>query len=108
MTQKASRVPSPGNATFIPKTPVIIVSGRTVTAEHGQQPQHVVLAVRDHRLVRRLEPLDDLLVVVEEVPDPLGRVDDVVEVELELLGQERLDAPLEHRSVERSGLMILR
>ena len=29
--------------------------------------------------------LDDLLVVVEEVPDPLARVDDVVEVELELL-----------------------
>ena len=34
--------------------------------------------------------LDDLLVVVEQVPDPLGGVDDVVEVELELLGQEAL------------------
>ena len=65
-------------------------------AEDGEDPEDVVLAVRDHRLVRRLEPLDDLLVVVEQVPDPLGGVDDVVEVEVELLGQEPLDAALEH------------
>jgi hypothetical protein len=51
--------------------------------------------VRDDRFVRVLEPLDDLLVVVEEVPDPLAGIDDVVEVELELLGQEPLDVSLE-------------
>ena len=51
--------------------------------------------MRDERLVRVFERLDDLLVVVEEVPNPLARVDDVVEVELEILGEERLDAPLE-------------
>ena len=78
-------------------------------AEDGQDPQDVVLAVRDHRLVRLLEPLDDLLVVVEQVPDPLGGVDDVVEVEVELLGQEALRRGRSStRSVERSGLMILR
>ena len=49
----------------------------------------------DHGLVRVLERLDDLLVVVEDVPDALGRVDDVVEVELELLRQEPLDVALE-------------
>src|SRR5262245_14635423 len=49
--------------------------------EHRQDAQDVVLAVLDHRLVRVLECLDDLLVVVEDVPDPLGRVDEVVEVE---------------------------
>ena len=49
----------------------------------------------DRRLVRVLERLDDLLVVVQDVPDSLGGVDDVVEVELELLGQEALDVALE-------------
>ena len=82
----------------MPKTLAISVSGSSVDAEDRQHAQHVVLAVRDHRLVRRLEPLDDLLVVVEQVPDALGRVDDVVEVEVELLGQEALDAALEQRA----------
>jgi hypothetical protein len=50
--------------------------------------------VRDERLVRILERLDDFLVVVEQIPDALARVDDVVEVELEVLGQEALDLPL--------------
>ena len=36
-------------------------------ADDREQPQDVVLAVRDDRLVRRLERLDDLLVVVELV-----------------------------------------
>ena len=66
--------------------------------DHGEdreEAQDVVLAVRDDGLVRVLERLDDLLVVVEEVPDPLARVDDVVEVELELLGEEALDVALE-------------
>src|SRR5581483_2414498 len=64
-------------------------------AEDGEHVEDVVLLVRDERLVRVLERLDDLLVVVEEVPDPLARVDDVVEVELQLLGQESLHAALE-------------
>src|SRR5207244_190848 len=55
----------------------------------------VVLLVRDQRLVRVLERLHDLLVIVEQVPDPLGGVDDVVEVELELLRHQPLDLPLE-------------
>ena len=85
-------VRSPGSSTFIPKKPVMKRQRQQHDAEDRQDPQHVVLVVRDHRLVRVLERLDDLLVVVEEVPDPLGRVDDVVEVELELLRQEALDA----------------
>ncbi len=63
--------------------------------EDREDVEDVVLLVRDQRLVRVLERLDDLLVVVEQVPDPLARVDDVVEVELELLGQETVDLPLE-------------
>src|SRR5262245_3412714 len=50
--------------------------------EDREDVEDVVLLVRDERLVRALERLDDLLVVVEQVPDPLARVDDVVEVEL--------------------------
>ena len=50
----------------------------------------------------RLEPFDDLLVVVQEVPDPLGAVDDVVEVEVELLGQEPLDPALEQAQRRRA------
>jgi hypothetical protein len=60
--------------------------------------------VRDHRLVRLLEALDDLLVVVEEVPDPLGRIDDVVEVEVELLGEVALHAAVE--DAERRALRL--
>ena len=35
--------------------------------------------MRDHRLVRVLERLHDFLEVVELVPDPLARVDEVVD-----------------------------
>jgi len=63
--------------------------------EHRQDPQDVVLAVRDHGLVRALECFHDFLVVVQQVPDALGRIDEVVEVKLELLGEEALDVPLE-------------
>ena len=63
--------------------------------EHRQDPEDVVLAVRDDRLVRALERFHDFLVVVQQVPDPLGRVHEVVEVELELLREETLDVPLE-------------
>ena len=73
-------------------------------ADDRQQSEHVVLAVCEHRLVRRLEPVDDLLVVVEEVPDPFGGVDDVVKVVLEVLGQEPLDAPLEDAQGRSLGL----
>ena len=104
MIQNAACVVSPGKSTFIPKMLVISVSGSIVTLMTREQAQDVVLAVRDHRLVRLLERLDDLLVVVEQVPDPLGGVDDVVEVELELLGEEALDAPLEQAQRGALGL----
>src|SRR6478609_3211349 len=65
-------------------------------AEDREHVEDVVLLVRDQRLVRVLERLHDFLVVVEQVPDALARVDEVVEVELELLRQELpLDLPLE-------------
>ena len=54
-------------------------------AQHRQDPQHALLAVGDQRLVRVLERLDDLLVVVEGVPDLLRRVDQVVVVDLQVL-----------------------
>src|SRR3954465_13480231 len=63
--------------------------------EDGEHSEDVVLPVRDDRLVRVLERFDDFLVVVEDVPDALRRVDDVVEVQLELLRKESLDVTLE-------------
>ena len=77
-------------------------------AEDRQHAEDVVLAVRDRRLVGRLQRLDDLLVVVEDVPDPLGGVDEVVEVELEVLGQEPLDVALEQAQRRALRLVILR
>src|SRR5207302_1022756 len=73
-------------------------------AEDREDAEDVVLAVRDDGLVRVLEPVHDLLVVVEEVPDALRRVDDVVEVELELLGQEPLHPALEQAQRRALGL----
>src|SRR5215211_1882588 len=73
-------------------------------AEDREHAQDLVLPVRDYRLVRVLERLDDLLVIVEQVPDPLGRVDDVVEVELQLLRQEPLDVALEQAQRRALGL----
>ena len=96
IVQNASGLEKPGKSTFMPKMPEISVSGRSDDAEDREDAQNVVLPVRDDRLVRRLERLDDLLVVVELVPDPLGGVDDVVEVEVELLGQELVHPALEH------------
>ena len=58
--------------------------------------------MRDRRLVRRLERLHDLLVVLEHVPDPLGGVDDVVEVDVEVVGDVALLVALEVR--ERGAL----
>ena len=60
-----------------------------------QDPERVVQAMGDDRLVRRFERLDDLLVVLERVPDPLGGVGHVVEVDLHLLGEVALLRPLE-------------
>ena len=73
-------------------------------ADHGEKLEPVLLAVRDDRLVRVLERLDDLLVVVEEVPDALGGVDDVVEVELEVMGEEALRVALEQAQSGALGL----
>ena len=64
-------------------------------ADDGEHAQDVVLAVVDRGLVRVLERLDDLLVVVEQIPDSLRGVDQVVVVGLQLLGQESLDVALE-------------
>ncbi len=43
--------------------------------------------MREDRLVRALETLDDLLEVLEHVPDALGGIGQVVEVDVEILGQ---------------------
>ena len=63
--------------------------------EDRQQLQDLVDAVRDRRLVRGLERLHDLLVVLEHVPDALGRVDDVVEVDVEIVRDVALLGALE-------------
>src|SRR5919106_299294 len=73
-------------------------------AEHREELEPVVLPVRDHRLVRCLERLHDLLEVVEEVPDPLRGVDDVVEVDLEVLREETLRVALQHAQRRALGL----
>ena len=95
ITQNAHAVSKPGKCTFIPKKPVISVSGSSTTEKTVRMRRTSFWRWRDHRLVRVLERLDDFLVVVEDVPDALGGVDDVVEVELELLRQEPLDVALE-------------
>ena len=96
ITQNAQTLPKPGKCTFIPKKPVISVSGSSTTEKtvRMRSTSFCRCAITDSFVV--LERLDDFLVVVEVVPDALGRVDDVVEVELELLRQETLDVPLEH------------
>src|SRR3954447_164610 len=76
-------------------------------AECGEHAQDVVQAVRDHRLVRVLERLHHFLVVLEHVPDPLRRVDDVVEVDLEVVRHVALLRPLEvaqHRAARPDDL----
>ena len=89
LAEKPSHVSKPGKCTFIPKKPVRKRQRQHHDAEDREHVEDVVLLVRDQRLVRVLERFDDFLVVVEQVPDALARVDDVVEVELELLRQER-------------------
>ena len=54
--------------------------------DHAERRQHAEESFRrwrEHRLVGGLEPLDDLLEVLEHVPDALRRVVDVVEVDVE-------------------------
>ncbi len=104
MTQKASVPPSPGIVDVHPEQAGDHGQRQHRHADDREQPQDVVLAVRDGRLVRRLERLDDLLVVVEQVPDALGGVDEVVEVELEVLAQEPPHVTLEH--AERRPLRL--
>src|SRR3954469_10279295 len=73
----------------------------------GQHPQHVVQAVRDQRLVGVFERLHDFLVVLEHVPDALGGVADVVEVDLELVADELLLRALQvgqHRALRADDL----
>ena len=72
-------------------------------AEGGEHPQDLVHPVREHRLVRVLERLHDLLVVLEHVPDALGGVDDVVEVDLELLGEVALLGRARGRAAPRAA-----
>ena len=61
-------------------------------ADRRQRLEDVVDAMRQHRLVRRLQALDDLLEVLEHVPDALRRVVDVVEVDVQALGDVALRA----------------
>ena len=51
--------------------------------------------MRQHQFVGRLERLDDLLVVLEGVPDAFGGVGDVVEIDLELFLEVALLRDLE-------------
>src|SRR4051812_22648050 len=53
--------------------------------DRGQYPERLVGAMGDLRLVGGLERLYDFLVVLEHVPDALGRVVDVVEVDVEVV-----------------------
>src|SRR4051812_49255731 len=53
--------------------------------ERREDAEDLVGAVRDGGLVRLLERFHDLLVVLEHVPDALGGVDDVVEVDVEVV-----------------------
>src|SRR6188474_544382 len=76
-------------------------------AGRGEDPERVVQAMGQHRLVRRLEPFDDLLVVLERVPDPLRGIRDVIEVDLELFLEVALLGPLEvteHRALGTDDL----
>jgi hypothetical protein len=60
--------------------------------------------VADRRLVGRLEALDDLLVVLEDVPDPLGGIADVVEVDLQVLGKVALLGALRSATLSADDL----
>src|SRR5215207_6259549 len=76
-------------------------------AEGGEHAQDVVHAMRDHRLVGDLERLHDLLVVLEHVPDPLGGIDDVIEVDLQVLREVALLRALQvaqHRALRTDDL----
>ena len=107
--QNAAPLLKPGKSTFIPKKPVMNVSGGQHDDEDREDVEDVVLLVRDHRLVRVLERLDDLLVVVEQVPDPLGsrRRCRRSRARGPRAGTAR-SARSSSRSVGRCGLMILR
>ena len=104
ISQKASISPSPGTRHVHAEEPGDQREREQDHRDHREQLQPVLLLVRDEGLVRGLEAVDDLLVVVEEVPDALGGVDDVVEVELEVLGQEALGRALEHAQRRALGL----
>ena len=90
--QNAAIEPSPGTRDVHPEDRRDQRQRQHDHAERRQHAQDVVEAVREDRLVGRLEPLDDLLEVLEHVPDALGRVVDVVEVDVELAGHVALGA----------------
>src|SRR5690606_8239513 len=69
--------------------------GQDDDADRSQHTQDVIQPVGEDRLVRALEPDDDLEEVFEDVPDPLGRIGQIVEVDVEVLGQIALLGPLE-------------
>src|SRR4051794_20641980 len=54
-------------------------------AERRQHPEGLVASMGEDGLVGVLERLDDLLEVLEHVPDPLPRIVDVVEVDVEVV-----------------------
>src|SRR4051794_1795924 len=69
--------------------------GKEDHREGGEDADGLRRAVRDGGLVGGLERLHDLLVVLEHVPHALGGVDDVVEVDVEVVGDVALLVALE-------------
>ena len=67
MMKNVTLPPSPGKSTFIPKMLAMSVSGKRMTLAAVRIQERVVQPVRQHGFVRRLEPLDDFLVVLERV-----------------------------------------
>ena len=79
----------------MPQIEAMSVSGRKITREGREDADGLGRAVRDRRLVRGLERLHDLLEVLQHVPHALGGVDDVVEVDVEVVGDVALLVALE-------------
>ena len=84
--QKPSIDCSPGTRVFMPKTLAMSVSGSTMTLNAVSTRKVSFSRWQRTASFVDLERLDDLLEVLEHVPDALGRVVDVVEVDLEVLG----------------------
>ena len=87
----------------MPHTLAIRVSGSSTTLDRGQDPQQVVEPMRQHRFVGRLQGLDDLLEVLEHVPDALGGIGQVVKVDVQLLPEVVLLRALQAPGRRRAG-----